>query len=92
MTKTTLFLLLGGLGAVSPLCPSNTPAAPRASSPVTWEQPPGVPPRPGGDIIIKAGAVSPRNALAWEQPPGVPPRPGGGIIIKAREQSGDQVV
>ena len=58
MTKTTLFVLLGGLGAVAALCSLDTPAVPAPSAPVAWEQPPGVPPRPGGRIIIKAGAPS----------------------------------
>jgi len=92
MTKTTLLLLLGGLSAVAALCSLETPAGSAPAAPVAWEQPPGVPPRPGGRIIIKAGDEAAPNALAWEQPPGVPPRPGGRIIIKAVAPSGDLVV
>ena len=92
MTKTKLLLLLSGLGAASVFCSSDPRAVSASSVPVAWEQPPGVPPCPGGDIIIKAADAARRNALAWEQPPGVPPCPGGGIIIKALEPSGDRVV
>ncbi len=91
MTKTTLFVLLGGLGVVATPWLSDTLAVPAPAEPIAWEQPPGVPPCPGGGIIIKVGDEVTRGALAWEQPPGVPPRPGGGIIIKAAAPAGDPV-
>ena len=91
MTKTTLLLLLGGLCAAAALRLSDTPVGAAPAAQVAWEQPPGVPPRPGGGIIIKAGDEAAPGRIAWEQPPGVPPRPGGGIIIKAVAPSGDLV-
>ena len=92
MTKTTLLLLLGGLCALPALGPADPSPAQSPLAPIAWEQPPGVPPCPGGGIIIKAGDETSGRALSWEQPPGVPPRPGGDIIIKAQGPSSDRVV